>query len=339
MNINKLILDQTFKNYKELCSILEMPIKGGKGKQIQLNELSRYCVLIKQGQKITVADIFAESLEKIDLRSEGNRSKYVEHIQCQILHTLSKTKGYKYTITKNNLFESLGMVNKMYLDKALVLKLLPKKDNRFTKFDINHLYLRANDRLTKILFDSLNSLKRRYLFDYWELTIIVRINNEGKEQHTKATEDEKALLVSIKYNVLLDMKMNSITQIRFKFKLDEFYKRVNKILNDKYNIAYAYKQIEIIYTQEDVLHELSLIEIKQNKKDLNDKVIDTINQNARDTYHKTEKEYNDGLMDFLLNEKPTIGKYTEMQFKGFKHKPDYIDIQLELAEYLLRIDE
>jgi len=169
--------------------------------------------------------------------------------------------------------------------------------------------------------------------------MIVRINNEGKEQHTEATDEEKALLMSIKYNVLADMKMNSITQIRFKFKLDEFYKRVNKILNDKYNIAYAYKQIEIIYTQEDVLHELSLIEIKQNKKDLNTKVIDTINQNARDTYHKTEKEYNDGLMDFLLNEKPTIGRYTEMQFKGFKHKPDYIDIQLELAEYLLRIDD
>ena len=191
MNINKLILDQTFKNYKELCSILEMPIKGGKGKQIQLNELSRYCVLIKQGQKITVADIFAESLEKIDLRSEGNRSKYVEHIQCQILHTLSKTKGYKYTITKNNLFESLGMVNKMYLDKALVLKLLPKKDNRFTKFNINHLYLRTNDRFTKILFDSLNNLKRRCLIDYNELYIMVRIDEEGKEHHLKATELEK----------------------------------------------------------------------------------------------------------------------------------------------------
>jgi len=53
--------------------------------------------------------------------------------------------------------------------------------------------------------------------------------------------------------------------------------------------------------------------------------------------YKNEKEYEEGLMDFLLNEKPAFGKYTEMQFKGFKHNPDYIDIQLELIEYILRI--
>ena len=43
-------------------------------------------------------------------------------------------------------------------------------------------------------------------------------------------------------------------------------------------------------------------------------------------------------MDFLLNDKPAIGVWSAEQFKGFRHKFDYIDIQLELAEYLLRIE-
>ena len=191
MNISKLYLGLTLKNYKEVCIFLEMPVKGGNGKQIQLNELSRYCNFTKEGKKFTFNEIYEEPLPKIDLRSEGNNSKYVEHIQAQLLHTLSKAEGHKYTITKNNLFESLGMVNAQYLDKALVIKFLSKKDSRFTKFNINHLYLRTNDRLTRILFDSLNSLKRRCLIDYNELHIIVKIDDEGKEHHLRANDDEK----------------------------------------------------------------------------------------------------------------------------------------------------
>jgi len=347
MRIDKLSVGLIIKNYKELCIILGIPVKTStNSKKAQFKELERYCTYTKQGQKITITEIFAEPLAKIDHRKdidkEGNNNKYVEHVKVLLLHTLSKAEGHTYTILKTKLFESLGMVSPQYLDKEKFIKYLLKKDSRFTKFDINHLYLRANDRLTKILFDSLNSLKRRYLLDHWESTIIVRINNKGIEQHLEASDEELALLVSIKYNVLLDMKLNSITQVRFKFKLDEFYRRVNKILNDKYNISYAYTQIEIIYTQEDVLHELSLIEIKQNRKDLNNKVIDTINQNARDVYYKNEKEYNEGLMNFLLddNEEETWGgEKTIEQFKGFRHKAEYIDIQLELAEYLLRIDD
>jgi len=336
MNISKLYLGLTIKNYKELCIFLEIPVKGGNGKQIQLNELSRYCNFTKEGKKFTFNEIYEEPLEKIDLRSEGNNSKYVEHIQAQLLHTLSKAEGHKYTITKNNLFESLGMVNAQYLDKALVIKFLSKKDSRFTKFNINHLYLRTNDRLTRILFDSLNSLKRRCLIDYNELHIIVKIDDEGKEHHLRANDDEKTLIMSIKYNVLQDMKLNTITQVMFKFKTEEFYKRVNKKLKE-YGIDYAYKQIELLFEQEDVLHELNKIELQQHKKNLNDKVIETMTINTRDTFYNNEKEYNEGLMDFLLNERPMIGRYNEMKFTGFKHNSDYIDIQLELIEYILRI--
>jgi len=336
MKISKLSEGMTFKNYKELCLFLDMPVKTGNAKLVQMNELSRYCAYTKQGQKITITEIFSEPLPKIDLRSEGNNSKYVEHIQAQLLYTLSKAEGHKYTITKNNLFESLGMVNHMYLDKASVLKLLPKKDSRFTKFNINHLYLRTNDRFTRILFDSLNSLENRCLLNYNDIYIVVRIDEEGKEHHLKATDEEKVLITSIKYNVLQDMKLNSVMQVMFKFKTEEFYRRVNKKLKE-YDIDYAYKQIELFFDKNNVIYELSKIELQQHKKELNNKVIETMTINTRDTYYKNEKEYEEGLMDFLLNDKPAIGTWGKEQFKGFKHNADYIDIQLELIEYILRI--
>ena len=68
MNISKLYLGLTIKNYKELCIFLEIPVKGGNGKQIQLNELSRYCNFTKEGKKFTFNEIYEEPLEKIDLR-------------------------------------------------------------------------------------------------------------------------------------------------------------------------------------------------------------------------------------------------------------------------------
>ena len=336
MKISKLSEGMTFKNYKELCLFLDMPVKTGNAKLVQMNELSRYCAYTKQGQKITITEIFSEPLPKIDLSYAGNNSKYVEHIQAQLLYTLSKAEGHKYTITKNNLFESLGMVNHMYLDKASVLKLLPKKDSRFTKFNINHLYLRTNDRFTRILFDSLNSLENRCLLNYNDIYIVVRIDEEGKEHHLKATDEEKVLITSIKYNVLQDMKLNSVMQVMFKFKTEEFYRRVNKKLKE-YDIDYAYKQIELFFDKNNVIYELSKIELQQHKKELNNKVIETMTINTRDTYYKNEKEYEEGLMDFLLNDKPAIGTWGKEQFKGFKHNADYIDIQLELIEYILRI--
>ena len=336
MKTSKLYIGLTFKNYKELCIFLDIPIRNGKSKTLQLEDLSRYCAFIRNKQKYIITEIFPEPLPKIDLRSEGNNSKYVEHIQAQLLHTLSKTEGHKYTITKNNLFESLGMVNAMYLDKASVLKLLPKKDSRFTKFNINHLYLRINDRFTRILFDSLNSLENRCLLNFNEVYIMVRIDEEGKEHHLRATDKEIILITNIKYNVLQDMKLNSVTQVMFKFKNEEFYRRINKKLKE-YGIDYAYKQIELLFEKKKVLYELSKIELQQHRKKLNDKVIETMSINTKDTFYKNQKEYEEGLLDFLLNEKPSFGKYTEMQFKGFKHNPDYIDIQLELIEYILRI--
>ena len=64
----------TFKNYKELCLFLDMPVRSGtSGKKSQLKELDRYCMYIKNGQKFIITKIFDIPLEKIDHR--GTRTK------------------------------------------------------------------------------------------------------------------------------------------------------------------------------------------------------------------------------------------------------------------------
>jgi hypothetical protein len=135
------------------------------------------------------------------------------------------------------------------------------------------------------------------------------------------------------------MKLNSMMQVILKFKTNEFYNKVNKVLKEEYNIEYTYKQLELIFTKADILKELSILELNQQRKELNDKVVDTINVNTWNTYNKQINDYNEKLMDFLLNEKPAFGKYTESNFKGFKFRPDFPDIQLELCDSLIKISD
>ena len=335
MNIQSLTSGLVLKSYKDLCVALEVPIKTGKSKQIQLEDFSRYFTYTKDKYKYIITEVFEEPLPKED-NSNGNNSKYVENIKYMLLQKLSTCEGFTCTFTKNNLFEFLGMINPLYLKKVIAKKLIKDNNYNISDFDINHFYMRSNDRMTRILFDSLNSLKRQYLITYREIDIVVRLNIEGEKKHTEATKEEIKLIMDIKHQVLKDMELTTMMQVIFKFKTEEFYKKVTEYLKELYDIEYTYKQFELIFTKQNILGELKRLESKQHKKELNNKVCDIVNLNARNTYEKNIAKYE--LEDFLLNEKPAFGAYSEMQFKGFRLRYEYLDFQLELTEYLLRID-
>lgn len=313
MNISNLYPGLMLKNYKELCTILDIkPTNSNNSRKAQYKELERYCTYTKQGQKIIIGELFPDPLPKQDNRKEGNHSKYVEHVKFLLLNKLSQCEGYICTFTKNNLFEFLGMVNPLYLQRVYAKQMITDKDNRISTFDINHFYMRANDRLTRILFDSLNSLKNQFLISYREMDIIVRLNNKGEKEYTEATNKETKIIIDVKRQVLKEMELNSLMQVIFKFKSEEFYSRVSEILKEEYDIEYTFKQFELVFTKENIIDELNRLESKHHRKELNNKVIDTINTNAKNTYDKNIEKYERELENFLLNEKPDMGKYNEM---------------------------
>ena len=59
MNIQSLTSGLVLKSYKDLCVALEVPIKTGKSKQIQLEDFSRYFTYTKDKYKyiITILEI------------------------------------------------------------------------------------------------------------------------------------------------------------------------------------------------------------------------------------------------------------------------------------------
>lgn len=86
MRIENLEVGKVIKNYKELCGLLGIKVTSGKSKKLQLEDLERYCVYHKEGNKFVVDEIYENPLPKLDGRINGNNNVYVEEIGIYLLN-------------------------------------------------------------------------------------------------------------------------------------------------------------------------------------------------------------------------------------------------------------
>lgn len=133
MKINNLKVGTTYKNWKELCATLEVEARTQGHKRHQEKEFKRYFNWEKQGQKITITEIFETPKDKEDGRKmntfkEGTRHENPsfftqEELPLALLWSLGlrayrsgwkeNTKHYAY-IHANELFLSTGLCNEHY---------------------------------------------------------------------------------------------------------------------------------------------------------------------------------------------------------------------------------
>lgn len=64
MELTEVTKDTVFKNYRDMCSQLNLDVKGGRGKEFQLKELDRYFTLEKKGNSLIVISVNHTPLEK-----------------------------------------------------------------------------------------------------------------------------------------------------------------------------------------------------------------------------------------------------------------------------------
>lgn len=73
MNIDKLEVGMTVKNYKAMCELLEENIQAGNSKVSQMKEWSRYFSFSKNGNSFIIEEIYKEPLKKINNYKGGNK--------------------------------------------------------------------------------------------------------------------------------------------------------------------------------------------------------------------------------------------------------------------------
>lgn len=338
IDTSTLVVGMVIKNYKELCKILNEEAKTGKAKQLQLKNWKRYFDWEKDGQKFIIVDIYDTPLPKEDLRRKGNNSIYKNYIELILLQYLSKQEGYRKTFTKRNWLELLGMINSKY-GKEPKMK-LKQLDYCINDQEITLFYIRSNKKLERVLHDALSNLQREKLIIVEYETVIVSVDERGKEHRFIASDYQKKKILQTERYILKNvMQYKNMFYVYIKNKSNEYYNKVNEKLHELYGWKYYYKQIKIIYDQPNIVDAIPSKEVMLQKEILNSKIIEFLNDNAKNVYEKKEKEYEDAL-DEYLNDWIGDKEYLRNRIKvpnTWKYPKAYIEAQRILTDELIRI--
>ena len=316
-------------SYKEICKRLKVEEFKGNQKKTQFKELERYMELDKIKSKFLITDIYNER-QPIDPRPVAANALYVKYIECILLQYLTSVPGNNTYITKNNLWNLLGITNKKYHHYRNKTELLTQMNPIMTYFEINNFYQRSWSYFSKIVDRSLDSLDRRALIAY-EKNVYMIIecprDNDNIELHRRASVNEIEEILKVQRKTLLLFGLHDKKQVQFLDlkKKKKYYDTIDNELNDKFGWKGVYTAYHIIYNRENAKEALSQDKIELEKLALNEIVINKLNDQAERLYEKS-------IDVAIIN-------YCDDKQLGFVYPEWYAEVQREISETLLRIED
>lgn len=249
--VYNLKVGQVIKNYKELCNLLQMEIKTGEAKQIQLRRLNTVIDYHKDGHKFVIDKIKeVDEIDFIDKRILGNNSETTIEISDVLLYKLlTEYRGQVITITSSELLVRLELVSNQYK------KFLYETDVFKWEVGINYKYLRKYRLILGTQLDKRieNALKRLQNSGYihYDKKIHLRIigeDEDGNENfYNKVLDDSKdiEIFVDIKLKALDLLNtlrkeegrtiIDNISKLMVFNEFRRFSKIVCDLLSDKFN--------------------------------------------------------------------------------------------------------
>lgn len=311
------------KNYKELCSLLELPETTGKSKQLQINNLRRFCAMEKDGNRYIITELYDIPLEKEDKRVKGNRAIFVTYIESLLLNYFIRQGTTTCNFTKRRLWEILGLVNNdyvKYIENPGFLNIIQTEDERIRQWHIDSFYARSRKKLNDVIKSALNSLENRALIKCRRDVIVASRDNK----HFEITDDEQIeKILEIEKETLNELGCKNMKAVIFNSDKKINMKRYEKLRNEKlkkvYGIDYIYRIYSIVCNRKYLEQGL-----KENEKELrqylNQEFIDAVNLLAEKEFRKNRVELRENRTHFIY---PNY----------------YVDIQKLLATKLLYISE
>lgn len=331
MKVENLKGGQTIKNYKELCSILDIKPTTGCSKMKQLSELQMYCNYTKDKNKFIINEIYETPMLLLD----RNNNKYIDliaNILIAYLHSIKVTNKNSVILTAGNMMEILGLVNENYnlgnrhkkeLSQVLNIDIL----------SIYYFYNNTRNEFKNIISRALKSLKNRRVLDYIPVKMIYTTDRTYRE----ATEEERSIIVDIEKKALDTLKLRSLQDVFYNCKMREFQKITRKLSpNDWVYYFDAYKlfvgevALKIEYDNLDIkkleLNQRALERTDKRLK-LNDTMIDLIT--LKDSLIDLIKYDLDLADDIMLKYQKNL---EELNKKINKKECDILEIKKEIED-------
>lgn len=334
VDVSKLERGIVAKNYKDMCLLLGCkPCKGtGTDKECQIKNWQRYFNFKKAGHKFIVTEVYDTPLPQSDARKvkEGKYNKYIELL---LLRYVSACENNMLEITKRGLYKVLGMVNESY-DKVTydncVEAIQDDMGHKISRFNINHFHQRVENKFSKILYNTLDSMEKRKLIHYRKKIIITADDGYNLENGGSITAlpYQEGIIEDMFQKVLDEWGYSNIAQVNLRYKTKEFYDEVNKRLNDEYEWKGFYTHILISMLDcEDAQHLLAEdirgLSSSVQREQFNKLLIEDINGQVDSKYEKYQNE--------------TVEDICDGKVKGFRYNESYLEAQKELSDYLLSL--
>ena len=178
MNINNLQEGQTIKNYKELCTILEIKSTTGGSKVKQLEELQLYCNYHKYGHKYIIDNIVETPVITLDDILKNKNNKYITLVANIILEYLYNEPSELKEIPLLRFMELLGLTNTNYKNGGRYKKELSQLYD-IKIFSIYYFYSNTKNQFKQLIERCLNNLQKRSIL-LWTKCIMIVDKKERK---------------------------------------------------------------------------------------------------------------------------------------------------------------
>ena len=314
MEIKNLKEGQVIKNYKELCEILKIKPRNGKGRILNHKEFDRHFSYDKDGHKYIITSIYKVPKDRIDNRSNGNNSIFSDDIEHLILNMLSESKDDTVTIARGQLYKALSMCNENYLlGRSNINKL--SEIIEIPQSSIYDFYDYNSSKLKNTIERNLKRLRNKALITWKNTTTVavteveIEYNELGepifdkktksiryktKTVHRLADKFEEKLILKYEKEVLEEMDVDTIQKVFLIGKWKYFKKQVeNKLRENNTNIDYYYDTYTITFNNEDVklhLEKLDRNDIQDIKNNINHNMIESIKKSTMRRHDKAIKE-------------------------------------------------
>lgn len=313
------------KNYKELCSILNLPVVTGKQKILQLVNLERFIDFEKEKQKFIITEIYDTPEEKTDKRRE--RGVYTKYIQIILMDMLVNhyDSDYTYIGTKSDLLLELGMQAMKYNNQSYAY--LADKIPGLQSWEYENYYNWSSKRLTDILKYSLQNLADAKLIDY-RIEKVPYIRNNDNLVPLILNDEVIKTVLEIENKTLKELGYESIKQINSKNKWREYYYKRNKIAGE-YDYVKIQDQYHIVYLEKSIREMLEKEKLELQKMLLNDEIVSMLKRTSETLINSKNKEA-DQKLEYIIEQRPKI-KFGNppMLCKEFYGIPYYDDIDVQ----------
>ena len=254
MDLSKIKVGDHVRNYPKMCALLSVDERGGSPKDRQIEDWKRYINFTKDKHEFIIIEIYPVEKPKIDNRTNGNNSKYVQHTSLLLLSYLLEDCSYYGTTTtvfyNKDIKTTIGLCNDRFIDKdeSFFNELYDDEDSSITKYDKNNFYQRADNKIREIIKATIKQLNKDSFIDIKETFIVSEKNS--KETNRIATDKEDEIINSVNKAILKRFYKISLFAIYARNLEEQYYERVAASLLSKHKLIIKYKAIHITFNED-----------------------------------------------------------------------------------------